>query len=64
MSHRESLEGNVYLHTYFGAKFEIIAEQDGDYVCAWLDKNQNGFRFSKHKAPSSEWELLEENNDT
>lgn len=57
-----SLEGNVYRQTYFDKKFQIIAEQDGDYVCAWLDGSEPGFRFSKHKAPSSEWELIEESN--
>lgn len=55
----ESLVGNVYRDTYHDAEFQVIAEQDGMYVCAWLDGAEDGFRVSMEYAPLPEWELVE-----
>ena len=52
------IQGNTYLHQYHEAEFQVIAEQNGQFVCAWLDRD-SGFRVDKGRAEqlveSGEW---------
>lgn len=51
-----SLEGRTYYHSYHDAEFQVVAVQDDEYVCAWLDGVEPGFRIPVEAAPGAEWE--------